>query len=77
MRQNNPEQDRFVAPGRPEPAGVPPTETPPGEDSTAGAGPRETFNPPTGWAKGPMTVLALLVVLVAGFFAAMAVVVLL
>ncbi|MEU0736791.1 DUF6480 family protein, partial [Streptomyces lavendulocolor] len=37
-----------------------------------GAGPRETHNPPTGWAKAPMVLILLVVVLVAALFAAMA-----
>jgi hypothetical protein len=36
------------------------------------AGPRETHNPPKGWAKGPLTVIIVLVVLVAAFFLAYA-----
>jgi hypothetical protein len=74
MRQNNPESDPLK-PGRPSGNGVPPGETPPGEGSMSGAGPRETFNPAKGWAKGPLTLLLLLVVLVAVGFAAMAVVI--
>ncbi|MGP4092163.1 DUF6480 family protein [Streptomyces sp. KR55] len=35
-----------------------------------GAGPRETHNPTKGWAKGPLTLIIVLVVLVAAFFLA-------
>jgi hypothetical protein len=41
------------------------------------AGPQETHNPPKGWAKGPLTVIIVLVVLVAAFFVAYAVVLML
>lgn len=36
------------------------------------AGPRETHNPTTGWAKAPLVMILLIVVLVAALFAAMA-----
>ncbi|MFC4497095.1 DUF6480 family protein [Streptomyces ovatisporus] len=57
-----------------EPGGqVPPGETPPGEDSTAGAGPDERHNPATGWAKAPVIILAVLVLLFLVYFLAWAV----
>lgn len=47
-----------------EPGGqVPPGETPPAEGSTPDAGPWETHNPTTGWARTPLVLLALLVLL--------------
>ncbi|WP_340556514.1 DUF6480 family protein [Streptomyces sp. GSL17-111] len=51
-------------------SGVPPLETPPVEGSTSGAGPRETYNPSRGWAVGPLIVVALIVVVFAGYFIA-------
>ncbi|WP_369687776.1 DUF6480 family protein [Streptomyces somaliensis] len=45
-----------------------PGDTPPAEGSTSGAGPQETHNPPTGWAKAPLAIILLLVVLIAGLF---------
>ncbi|MBH1932984.1 hypothetical protein I5Q34_01535 [Streptomyces sp. AV19] len=53
-----PERTPGPAPG----GGVPPGETPPGEDSTAGAGPRETYNPTRGWAAGPIIAIGTLVI---------------
>lgn len=53
--------DPARVPGLDEGGGVPPGETPPGEDSTAGAGPRDTQNPSRGWAKAPMVILTLVV----------------
>lgn len=52
-----------------EPGGsVPPGETPPGEDSTSGAGPRDTHNPPRGWARTPLVVLSLVVAVFVVYF---------
>ncbi|MEO3763847.1 DUF6480 family protein [Streptomyces sp. B8F3] len=49
-----------------EPGGsVPPGETPPAEGSTPGAGPDESHNPTKGWAKGPLFLIALVVMLFA------------
>jgi len=66
-QRQNPE-DPSHAPGLEPGGGVPPGETPPGEDSTAGAGPRETHNPPRGWARTPLVVLALLVAVFVIYF---------
>ncbi|KNB54075.1 DUF6480 family protein [Streptomyces caatingaensis] len=61
----NPDPDPERTPGLEPGGGVPPGETPPGEDSTAGAGPRETYNPTRGWAKGPLLAIGVLVVVFA------------
>jgi hypothetical protein len=42
-----------------------------------GALPRETHNPPKGWAKGPLALILVLVVLCAAFFLAFALVMIL
>ena len=56
-----------------EPGGqVPPGETPPAEGGLSGAGPDETHNPAKGWAKGPMIVLAVVVLCFVIFFVAYA-----
>ncbi|MGW6400373.1 DUF6480 family protein [Streptomyces sp. NPDC055134] len=56
---------------------VPPGESPPAEGGMSGAGPQETYNPSKGWAKAPLTLIIALVVLVAAFFLAYALVLLL
>ncbi|MGK5643041.1 DUF6480 family protein [Streptomyces sp. URMC 126] len=61
MTASNPDPDPARTPGLEPGGGVPPGETPPGEDSTSGAGPRETYNPTRGWAKGPLFAIGALV----------------
>ncbi|MEU4211753.1 DUF6480 family protein [Streptomyces sp. NPDC026206] len=63
MTGTNPDPDPRRTPGQKGGGGVPPGETPPGEDSTSGAGPQETYNPTRGWAKGPVIAIGALVLL--------------
>ncbi|MFI6088164.1 DUF6480 family protein [Streptomyces sp. NPDC051218] len=73
----DPDPHRRDTPG-PAPGGsVPPGETPPDESSMSGAGPRDTHNPTKGWAKGPLTLIGVLVALMAAFFIVYALVLLL
>ncbi|MGW6144778.1 DUF6480 family protein [Streptomyces sp. NPDC055144] len=61
-----------------EPGGsVAPGESPPAEGGMSGTGPQETYNPPRGWAKAPLTLIIGLAVLVAAFFLVYALVLLL
>ncbi|WP_330241759.1 DUF6480 family protein [Streptomyces sp. NBC_00525] len=56
---------------------VPPGETPPAEGGLSGTGPQDTtYNPPKGWAKGPLALLAVVVLLVAAFFLVYAIILL-
>lgn len=74
METNTPDPDPRRTPGL-DPGGlVPPGETPPGEESTGSeTGPRGDLQ--RGWAKGPVIIIGILVVLCAAFFLAYAVIV--
>ncbi|MEG8275113.1 DUF6480 family protein [Streptomyces sp. AHA2] len=68
-----PERSTGLEPG----GGVPPGETPPAESSMPEALPLETHNPTKGWAKGPLAVIIIVSVLIAAFFLAYALVLIL
>jgi hypothetical protein len=77
MSYVSPDPEPERTPGLEPGGGVPPGETPPAESSMPEAGPRETHNPPKGWAKAPLAVILVLVVLIAAFFLAYALVLIL
>ncbi|MEU6919009.1 DUF6480 family protein [Streptomyces olindensis] len=77
MSHINPDPEPERTPGLEPGGGVPPGETPPAESSLPEAGPRETHNPPKGWGKGPLALIIVLAVLIAAFFLAYALVLIL
>jgi hypothetical protein len=58
---------------RVEQGGVPPGETPPGESSVEEAVPQLEYQRQRGWAMGPLIAIMIVTVLVAGFFLAYAI----
>ncbi|PRH79831.1 hypothetical protein C6N75_07455 [Streptomyces solincola] len=77
MSHVNPDPEPERTTGLEAGGGVPPGETPPAESSLPEAGPYETHNPPTGWAKAPLIIILGLAALVAAFFLVYAVLLLL
>ncbi|HET9382007.1 MAG TPA: DUF6480 family protein [Streptomyces sp.] len=77
MTHINPDPDPERTTGLEPGGGVPPGETPPAESSLPEAGPRETHNPVKGWGKGPLTAILAVAVLVAAFFLAYALILIL
>ncbi|MER7661522.1 MULTISPECIES: DUF6480 family protein [unclassified Streptomyces] len=76
MSAQTPDPDPRTTPGLDPGGSVPPGETPPAEASTAsGAGPRQ--DPPRGWAKGPLIAILVVVGLIAAFFLAYALILML
>lgn len=66
----DPDPEPRSTPGLDSGGGVRPGDTPPAEDSTAGAGPEERHNPTRGWTIIPLTAVLVVAALVIGFFAA-------
>ncbi|MGX5207398.1 DUF6480 family protein [Streptomyces violaceus] len=77
MSHISPDPEPERTPGLEPGGGVPPGETPPAESSLPEAGPQETHNPPKGWSKAPLALIIVLVVLIAAFFLAYALVLML
>ncbi|MFE1749220.1 DUF6480 family protein [Streptomyces anandii] len=70
MSYVNPDPDPRSTPGLEPGGGVPPGETPPAESSMPEAGPRQPDSTARGWAKAPLTIILLLVLVMAvGFLA--------
>ncbi|GHE57792.1 DUF6480 family protein [Streptomyces spiralis] len=70
MSYVNPDPDPERTPGLEPGGGVPPGETPPAESSMPEAGPRQPDSTSRGWAKAPLAVIIILVLVLAfGFLA--------
>lgn len=70
MSYVNPDPDPERTPGLEPGGGVPPGETPPAESSMPEAGPRQPDSTSRGWAKAPLAVIVVLVLVLAfGFLA--------
>ncbi|MBC2864772.1 DUF6480 family protein [Streptomyces mexicanus] len=65
MSYVNPDPEPDRTPGLEPGGGVPPGETPPAESSMPEAGPREPEATTRGWAKAPLTIILVLVLVVA------------
>lgn len=74
MTHISPDPDPSNTPGLDAGGGVPAGETPPAESSMPEAGPQDTlYNPTTGWAKAPLALIFVVVLLIAVGLIAMAV----
>lgn len=70
MSYVNPDPEPERTPGLESGGGVPPGETPPAESSMPEAGPRQPDSTSRGWAKAPLTIILVLVLVIAiGFLA--------
>jgi hypothetical protein len=70
MSYVNPDPEPERTPGLESGGGVPPGETPPAESSMPEAGPRQPYSTSRGWAKAPLTIILILVLVIAvGFLA--------
>ncbi|WP_112466165.1 DUF6480 family protein [Streptomyces triticisoli] len=65
MSYVNPDPEPERTPGLESGGGVPPGETPPAESSMPEAGPRQPDSTSRGWAKAPLFLILLLVLVVA------------
>ncbi|PZG91714.1 hypothetical protein C1I97_29785 [Streptomyces sp. NTH33] len=65
MSYVNPDPEPERTPGLESGGGVPPGETPPAESSMPEAGPRQPDSTSRGWAKAPLIIILVLVLVVA------------